>query len=151
VPIVVGGRSDATVRRIARYGDGWLGLFVSPRRYGEVVAQIADAAAGEGRGDTRWYHGMHFWCSFDRTPDRVAGAMEALYELPFERFERYTLWGDPAAVAERIRPYLDAGAAYVNLAPVCATTGETVDGAAEVRRLLAEGVRAPGPADATPA
>jgi alkanesulfonate monooxygenase SsuD/methylene tetrahydromethanopterin reductase-like flavin-dependent oxidoreductase (luciferase family) len=152
VPIVVGGRSEATVRRIARYGDGWLGLFVSPRRYGEVVGQIDDVAAVERRPATTWYHGMHFWCSFDESPDRVARAMEALYELPFERFERYTLWGDPAEVAERVRPYLDAGAAYVNLAPVCTTTEETVDGAAEVRRLLAAaGAPAPGASDVAPA
>jgi alkanesulfonate monooxygenase SsuD/methylene tetrahydromethanopterin reductase-like flavin-dependent oxidoreductase (luciferase family) len=148
VPIVVGGRSDATVQRIARYGDGWLGLFVSPRRYAEVVGQIDEAASAEGRAETSWYHGMHFWCSFDPSPDRVARAMEALYELPFDRFERYTLWGEPADVAERIRPYLDAGAAYVNLAPVCATTEETVDGAAEVRRLLAA---SPASAAARPA
>jgi alkanesulfonate monooxygenase SsuD/methylene tetrahydromethanopterin reductase-like flavin-dependent oxidoreductase (luciferase family) len=32
VPIVIGGRSDAALRRVARHGDGWLGLWVSPRR-----------------------------------------------------------------------------------------------------------------------
>ena len=30
VPIVIGGRSDAALRRVARHGDGWLGLWVSP-------------------------------------------------------------------------------------------------------------------------
>jgi alkanesulfonate monooxygenase SsuD/methylene tetrahydromethanopterin reductase-like flavin-dependent oxidoreductase (luciferase family) len=32
VPIVVGGRSDAAVRRAGRLGDGWLGIWVSPQR-----------------------------------------------------------------------------------------------------------------------
>ena len=32
VPIVIGGRSDAALRRVARHGDGWLGLWVSPGR-----------------------------------------------------------------------------------------------------------------------
>ena len=32
IPLIVGGRSDAAVRRAGRYGDGWLGIWVSPRR-----------------------------------------------------------------------------------------------------------------------
>src|SRR5579872_5782146 len=32
VPIVVGGRSDAAIRRAGRLGDGWLGIWNSPRR-----------------------------------------------------------------------------------------------------------------------
>ena len=33
IPLIVGGRSDAAVSRAARLGDGWLGIWVSPRRY----------------------------------------------------------------------------------------------------------------------
>ena len=32
IPVVIGGRSDAAVRRVGRLGDGWLGLWNSPRR-----------------------------------------------------------------------------------------------------------------------
>ena len=35
-PIVVGGRSDAAARRAGRLGDGWLGIWNSPRRFAEV-------------------------------------------------------------------------------------------------------------------
>ena len=45
IPIVVGGRSDAAIRRAGRFGDGWLGIWVSPRRFGSVVTQIAEHAA----------------------------------------------------------------------------------------------------------
>jgi alkanesulfonate monooxygenase SsuD/methylene tetrahydromethanopterin reductase-like flavin-dependent oxidoreductase (luciferase family) len=136
VPIVVGGRSDAAVRRVARLGDGWLGLFVSPERFGDVVGEIDAEATVSGRGAVAWRHAMHFWCSFDPMPDRVAAAMEELYKMPFSRFEKYTPWGTPDEIAARIRPYVAAGAHGVNLGPVSESIERSVDGVAEVRRIL---------------
>src|SRR5689334_11016043 len=49
VPLIVGGRSDAAVHRAARLGDGWLGIWVSPRRYRAVRDQIGEEASAAGR------------------------------------------------------------------------------------------------------
>ena len=49
VPVVIGGRSDAALGRVALYGDGWLGLWVSPARYASATALIAKHAADAGR------------------------------------------------------------------------------------------------------
>src|SRR5262249_49773349 len=40
IPLIVGGRSEAAVARAARLGDGWLGIWVSPRRFAAVRDQI---------------------------------------------------------------------------------------------------------------
>ena len=48
VPVVIGGRSDAALRRVARFGDGWLGLWVSPARYADAVGLIAQVRRGRG-------------------------------------------------------------------------------------------------------
>src|SRR3954453_7812138 len=40
IPIVVGGRSPAALRRAGRLGDGWLALWTTPARYLEAVAQV---------------------------------------------------------------------------------------------------------------
>jgi alkanesulfonate monooxygenase SsuD/methylene tetrahydromethanopterin reductase-like flavin-dependent oxidoreductase (luciferase family) len=37
VPVVIGDRSDAALHRVARYGDGWLGLWFSPARYASAA------------------------------------------------------------------------------------------------------------------
>jgi alkanesulfonate monooxygenase SsuD/methylene tetrahydromethanopterin reductase-like flavin-dependent oxidoreductase (luciferase family) len=138
VPIVIGGRSDAAVRRTALCGDGWLGLFVSPRRFGDVTAQVEQLAHSSGRASTAWHHGIHVWCSFDETSGALAEAMQTLYRLPFERFAPYVPFGTPAQVADFVRPYLAAGCSYVNLAPVSDHVEEAIDGVSEVRRLLRE-------------
>jgi alkanesulfonate monooxygenase SsuD/methylene tetrahydromethanopterin reductase-like flavin-dependent oxidoreductase (luciferase family) len=49
VPILIGGRGESAIRRTARYGDGWLGIFCTPRRFSETRTAILDAAARESR------------------------------------------------------------------------------------------------------
>ncbi|WP_285106182.1 TIGR03619 family F420-dependent LLM class oxidoreductase [Promicromonospora sp. MEB111] len=44
VPIMVGGNSDAALRRAARYGDVWQGLPASPAAFAERAAVLADLA-----------------------------------------------------------------------------------------------------------
>ena len=140
IPIVVGGRSDAAVRRAGRLGDGWLGIWCSVRRFAEAVELAATAAHEAGRpAPTR--HAMQFWCGLGARREaaraRLAPVIESFYRIPFERFERYCPHGTPADIAEAVAPYLAAGAADVNLIPVAGDDDEAVAGVAEVRRLLA--------------
>mgnify|MGYP000002532359 CR=1 FL=1 len=68
----------------------------------------------------------------------LADAMEGLYRIPFERFERHSPCGTPADIAAAVRPYLAAGARDINLIGVSPNQHHTIEAAAEVRRLLAE-------------
>lgn len=46
VPIMVGGNSDAALRRAARYGDVWQGIPTSPGAFAERAQRLAELAAG---------------------------------------------------------------------------------------------------------
>jgi alkanesulfonate monooxygenase SsuD/methylene tetrahydromethanopterin reductase-like flavin-dependent oxidoreductase (luciferase family) len=140
IPIVVGGRSEAAVLRAARHGDGWIGIWVSPRRYASAVEQIREAAAEAGRDGVAWEHGLNVWCGLASSRDEARGllaaGMEDFYRIPFSSFERYSPWGEPADVAEFLAGYVEAGCGAINLIP-CAPDWETaVEGCAEVRRVL---------------
>jgi alkanesulfonate monooxygenase SsuD/methylene tetrahydromethanopterin reductase-like flavin-dependent oxidoreductase (luciferase family) len=121
VPIVIGGRSDAAVRRAGRLGDGWLGIWASPRRFAQAVGLAADEAEQVGRPDPPTEHAMQVWCGLDRTREAARAAlapiMEGFYQLPFERFERYSPCGTPEDVAEFLSAYVDAGCTTFNLIP----------------------------------
>lgn len=72
-PFLVGGSSEAALRRAARYGDGWYGGQELPEQAAAVVARLRQLREEYGRSDepfevtvlTGWGHG------FD--PDLVAG------------------------------------------------------------------------------
>ena len=143
VPLIVGGRSDAAVRRAAQFGDGWIGLWNSAKRYAEVVASIDEQATASGRADHPREHTMQVWCgiSDDRAEARtlLSRAMEGFYQIPFERFERYSPFGTPAEIADFLAPYVRAGCTAFNLIPQSPDIETAIAGAAEVRRLLNAG------------
>ena len=149
VPVVVGGRSAAALRRAGRLGDGWLGIWVTPDRFAASVAAVeeAAAAAGRARADGSPEHGLLAWCGFaeSRAAARgpLAAAMEALYQQPFERFERSSPAGTPDDVAAALAPYVEAGATTLLLAPVAADRDEAIAGACRVRELLIGPPRSP--------
>ena len=141
VPVVVGGRSEAAIRRGGRHADGWLGIWVTPERFARSVAGFDEEAERAGRAPRPWRHGLSVWCGFgdDRAAarDAVARAMEGIYHLPFERFERWCPYGTPADVAEQLAPYVDAGCPAFHLLPRGPSPEATVAAVAEVKRLLA--------------
>jgi alkanesulfonate monooxygenase SsuD/methylene tetrahydromethanopterin reductase-like flavin-dependent oxidoreductase (luciferase family) len=140
VPLIVGGRSAAALRRAGRLGDGWLGIWTSAARCAEAIATVEGHAADAGRTGVDWRHGMTFWCGFgaDRAAARarVAPAMERLYRTPFEKFERWIPHGTPAEVAEFVAPFVEAGATTASFIPFAGSDEAGVDAVAEVRALL---------------
>jgi len=141
VPIIIGGRHDAAIRRAGRLGDGWLGVWNSPRRFAAAVEMAAEEAARAGRPDPPRRHAMQVWCGLagSRQAARacLAPAMEAFYQLPFESFERYCPYGTAEDVAEFLAPYAAAGCTEFNLIPQSPAPGQAIAGAAAVKRLLA--------------
>lgn len=139
VPLQIGGRSDAAFRRAARYGDAWTGIWVSVRRFEEAGEKIAAFAAEAGRGDLTFERGMQFWMGVDSdraaAKAKVAGSMQAFYQLPFDRFEKYTPYGTPEEVATFIAPYVEAGCRWVNFV-VADAPEATLDHALAVRDAL---------------
>jgi alkanesulfonate monooxygenase SsuD/methylene tetrahydromethanopterin reductase-like flavin-dependent oxidoreductase (luciferase family) len=140
VPILVGGRSDAAIRRAGRLGDGWLGIWNSPRRFAAATTIAAQEAARVGRAEPPARHAMQVWCGLADSKEAaracLAPAMQAFYQLPFERFERYCPYGTPDDVAEFLLPYIEAGCAEFNLIPQSPSHDQAIAGIATVKRLL---------------
>jgi len=140
IPLIVGGRSDAAVSRAARFGDGWLGIWVSPRRYAAVRDQIACDATQIGRDTRDFEHALNVWCGFGETREAarglVATQMQGFYQSPFEQFERYSPYGTPEDVAEFLAPYIEAGCSTFNVIPCAADDESAIGAVAQVRSLL---------------
>ena len=140
IPVLVGGRSDAALVRAGQLGEGWLALWISPRRFEEAIARIEGVAGVAGRHGVTWQHALQLWTRFEASRaearQRLSAAMEAAYALPFERFERYTPCGPPAAIAEALAPYLAIGCRSFNFVPEATSLDAAIEAVAEVKALL---------------
>jgi len=140
IPILIGGRSEAAFKRAATLGDGWLGIWMSPDRFAAAVSVIAEHARDDHRS-WRPQHTLHTWCGLaaERPAARevLAASMESLYRMPFERFERYSPFGEPAEVARELSAYLPT-TRRINVIVEAPDVGYGIDAVGEVRRLLIE-------------
>ncbi len=140
IPIIVGGRSDFALRRAGRLADGWIGIWNSARRFEEATAIIDETTGAAGRRNVDWQHAMQVWCGIGNDPAAgrasLAPTMEGLYNVPFERFERYSPCGAPDVIAEFLAPYVSAGCRTFNLLACAEHLDEAVAGVSEIRRLL---------------
>lgn len=125
LPVWIGGRRKASMRRAGRYGDGWLPYLVTPEQVARGLA-TARAVAGEcGRRPSDVRGGVFCWGTV--SPDgkwarrTAVDTVSALYQQDLHtRADRYLLAGTPAEVTARLAEYADAGAESVIFAPACA-------------------------------
>jgi len=140
VPIIIGGRSNAALKRTAHYGDGWIGAWCSARRFREAVEIINTEAVAVDRDHIDWQHGYQPWIGVADTTERarelVAEAMEAFYKVPFAAFEKYTPYGTVDQVAEALGPYIDAGCSTFNLKIVAESEADSIAAAADLTQQL---------------
>lgn len=144
VPLIVGGKSEAALRRAATLGDGWTAVFTSPRRCAESIARIAEHAERTGREAVTWRHSLELWCGLGPTVEdgrtRLAPAMERFYGVPFDALARYSPAGTPEDIAAALAPYVEAGVRTFHLQPVAASPEEAAYGVAQVKQCLARAV-----------
>ena len=140
IPLVVGGRADAAIKRAALEGDGWLGIWSSTERYAAVVQQIDEIAASHGREVNEWQHGLQIWVGTGSSKKQarryVAEGMEEFYRVPFEKFERYSPYGSAEEIAEFLIPYVELGAHTLNLAPRGPSEDMCIETISQVSEIL---------------
>ncbi|MBV1879522.1 MAG: LLM class flavin-dependent oxidoreductase [Pseudomonadales bacterium] len=144
IPIIVGGRSNAALKRTAQFGDGWIAAWCSVKRFKEALLLIDQTAAANQR-KVDWQHGYQPWVGLADTKAEaralVAAEMEAFYKIPFEKFERYTPYGTPEDVANFLSPYVENGAKIINLKIIAGSDKICAAGGGEIASRLKQAAR----------
>ena len=122
-PVWISGRSEAAMRRCARYGTGWLPYMYTPEKLAGSLATINEFAAREERAaPVRPGLFIFFAVHEDREEAiRMASArLSVQYNQDFSQLvHRYALAGNPDDCVARLREYMDAGARTVILNSAC--------------------------------
>jgi probable F420-dependent oxidoreductase len=134
--ILIGGRSEAALRRTARFGDGWLPMWLSPETLRERSARVRELVASNGRPEpsVTLLILTHVDDDLERSRSEAAEHLEGQYKLPLHVVERWAALGPRERVAEKLQSYLDVGVSelilmtlgreplvqYERLAEVCA-------------------------------
>jgi probable F420-dependent oxidoreductase len=135
--VLIGGRGEVALQRTARFGDGWLPMWLSPEVLAERGARLRELAAEHNRPEPSITLLIlaHVEDSLERSRQIASEHLAGQYKLPLHVVERWAALGPRERVAEQLQAYLDAGvtelilmalganqlAQYERLAEVCAT------------------------------
>ncbi len=123
-PIWVSGRTDAAMRRAAKYADGWLPYMYTPEQLAKSIAAIRAHGEEQGRDMSGFTFGMYTFSAVHEDNNRaVTFATERLskqYSQDFSKLVgKYALAGDPERCQARLREYIDAGASTIFVSSAC--------------------------------
>jgi alkanesulfonate monooxygenase SsuD/methylene tetrahydromethanopterin reductase-like flavin-dependent oxidoreductase (luciferase family) len=136
--VLIGGRGEAALRRVARSGDGWLPMWLSPDALRDGAARLAELLV-DRPATTLPIVLLVLVCvddDLDRARRTAAEHLDGQYRLPLKAVERWTLLGPPAVVAEELRRYLDAGVSELILMPLGPQPLHQYERFADVRERL---------------
>ncbi len=138
-PVWISGRSDAAMRRAARFGNGWLPYMYTPEKLAQSIETIDAHASEVGREDSVKPGLFMFFAVHEdgeRGSQMAAERLSAQYNQDFSALVgKYALAGSPDDCVARLREYIGAGARTVILSSAC-----PADYMLENQRLLAEAV-----------
>jgi alkanesulfonate monooxygenase SsuD/methylene tetrahydromethanopterin reductase-like flavin-dependent oxidoreductase (luciferase family) len=139
-PLFVGGRSDAALRRAARFGDAWLPMWITPEAIRQRAERLAELAHEQRRPrpSLALLIGVHVDDRMERSRAEAAAYLKGQYGMPLERVERWSALGEAERVAEHLAEYLAAGVSEFVLMPLSGDPLTQAQRLAAVReRLLA--------------
>jgi len=122
-PIWISGRSQAAMRRCARFGTGWLPYMYTPEKLSESLAAIA-AMGQECERSVPVKPGLFIFFAVHEDRDvaikMAAERLSRQYNQDFSQLvHRYAIAGNPQDCLARLREYIDAGAATIILNSAC--------------------------------
>jgi len=118
IPIWIGGRSDAALRRTGRLGDGWLVSSVSPSEVDGGIRAIRRYAADAGRQVPEDHYGVLIPFCFAGSSDQAFGiAGRSIRPRPDMPTAEFTAFGNADQVRAKVRAYIAVGATKFVMRP----------------------------------
>jgi probable F420-dependent oxidoreductase len=123
-PIWVGGRSEAALRRTARFGSCWLGYLVSSARLQDALQQIHAMAPAYKRDPATIQGGMLLFTAiaqdYETARQMAIANLSRRYNQPFDTLvDRYCILGTPEQCLDKLHTFIKAGMSNLVFSFVC--------------------------------
>lgn len=119
LPMWIGGKAEGSLRRAARYGDGWLPTLLTVDTYRTLWSTLGDYLQTEDRNQESMIGGLYIFAAIGQSHEAarsvLAPAIEAIFHAPFEHFESLCLLGTADEWIEQISRFAEAGVRHVNV------------------------------------
>jgi len=133
VPILIGGTSDAAIRRVVEFGAGWTGGGAPPQMTAPIVDRVRTAWREAGRAGAPRIVALNYF-SLGDTEERSRAYLLDYYEVLGSDLAQMIAGGahrSPEAVTDAIAAFAEAGVDELILVPTVSDP-EQVDRLAEV-------------------
>ena len=124
IPIWLGGRSDAALRRTVRIGDGWIPSFISVVEFAEAKTRIHELEREYERELEEDHYGAYVTYCMAETREKAHAIASSHLMNPRSRpgasaEADFIAIGTAEDVAARVRRYIEVGASKFIMRPVC--------------------------------
>lgn len=119
----IGGQSDLALKRVARYGDGWMPSFITAREFAAGMSKLTGYGAELGRTIEPGEAGVLLLTHVSRDAEgarEVARKLLKRAPIPQEALDERSAIGTVEEVVARLRAFVDAGCTKFVLFPVAA-------------------------------
>lgn len=146
-PLFIGGYVDRVLRRVAKYGDGWLTYFYTPQSFTATWAKVRGFAEAQGRDPAELRNVAQLpicvAASFEEADRAIRDFVGRYFDVaPWsESTPDSAIRGTPAQCAEQLAAHLDAGVEHIVLIPSGYRTDQLEVIAREVLPRLRPGAR----------
>jgi len=112
---------ERSLRRVARYADGWMTNKVSPDQFREQWARLTSMIREEGRDPARLgnalYHNIHIHEDRGAALEESKAFLDKYYTSNFSRrfVEGWTVAGGPRQCIQELKDYFDSGLQHITL------------------------------------
>lgn len=137
VPMWICGHSEPACQRIARFGNGWLPVYLSPEEFAGHYARLKEVVAASGRDPAEITPGLEF---FSTVEDTRAAALKISTESLLHKFKTMerglavSVVGTPEEAVEQMAAYHKAGVRHFEFKAICHTLDQMHD---QMRRIAA--------------
>lgn len=114
--------AETALRRVAKYGDGWMTTGYTPESLAETLAALRRYAREEGRElgpnfEVALYYNIHVNEDYEAAYNESKRFLDAYYTTNFHRayLENWVALGSPQQCIDKLKAYIEAGATTITL------------------------------------